>query len=105
MAPFAPSGPAVDDAVIAVARRDRTIVVILLAAAILASWTYVLAGAGMGVPAQSMTSQPSAALLQGTPMTGAIGGMAAMTWSPAHAAVLFTQHQCRPGRPMLWVQC
>ena len=85
MAPFAPSGPAVDDAVIAVARRDRMIVVILLAVAIVASWTYVLAGAGMDMPATPMASLPGTPDLPAVLLAPAMDGLAATVWSPAHA--------------------
>jgi len=95
MAPLSPAGPAIDDAVLAVARRDRTIVGVLLAVAIVASWAWVLAGAGMGMPALSMTwlpgtmPMPDGTMADGT-MVPAMEAMAATARSPAYGAVLFT---------------
>lgn len=63
-------------------RRDRWIVLLLLAAVTVANWAYVLAGAGMGMSAFEMTRM------------GGMEGMAEMAispepWSPGHAAVMF----------------
>jgi len=47
--------PAIDEMLIAVLKRDRIMVMCALAAVILVSWAYVLAGAGMGMSAIEMT--------------------------------------------------
>ena len=59
-----------------VLRRDRTIVGGALAGMVLLSWTYILAGAGTGMPALPMSGLPTAmrmndpmAVMQPTPWT------------------------------------
>jgi predicted metal-binding membrane protein len=77
---------AIDAAIEAAVRRDRVIVVTLLAIVIAASWAYVLTGAGIGMSAAEMTrlSQPA--------MAETVAGMAMMTpsvWTPGYAALMF----------------
>ena len=61
-------------------KRDRTIIIAALAAAVALAWGYILAGAGTGMPALHMSGFPSAA--------GAMAGMAPAEWSPGYAALL-----------------
>ncbi len=76
----------IDSAVEGLLRRDRWVVLAMLSAVIVASWAYVLAGAGMGMSAFEMTR------MSGMPQPA--GGMADMAmapaaWSPGYAAVMF----------------
>jgi predicted metal-binding membrane protein len=64
----------------AVLRRQRLAVLLSLAAVIALSWLYVLAGAGTGMPAASMSGLPTAA--------GAMAMMDPAVWSPGYAAVM-----------------
>jgi predicted metal-binding membrane protein len=71
-------------------RRDRLLMIAALSAVILASWAYVLAGAGMGMTAFEMSSF-SAAL--GAPAGGVTGAMQAMAvpvdWTAGYAVLMF----------------
>ena len=81
----------VDATLEAVVRRDRLVVVTALAAVIVLSWAYLLAGAGMGMSALKMTRMSQPAMAGGT----AEGGMAAMAmmaravWTPSYAVLMF----------------
>ncbi|MGE0726339.1 MAG: DUF2182 domain-containing protein [Alphaproteobacteria bacterium] len=61
-------------------RRDRLIVVATLAAATALAWIYVLTGAGMGMPAITMSGWPTAA--------GAMPFMAEADWTLGYAALM-----------------
>ncbi len=83
-------------------RHDRTVVLVSLGVVIAVSWTYILAGAGMGMPAFQMSSMnmalgpsfaPGASTMPGM-AAGAAGsamsGMAAvMPWTPGYAILMF----------------
>jgi predicted metal-binding membrane protein len=76
----------VDATLEAVVRRDRPIVVTALIAVIALSWTYLLAGAGMGMSAFEMTRMSQLG------MAGGMAGMAMMTpavWTPGYAVLMF----------------
>lgn len=73
----------VDHGVEGLLRRDRAVVLMLLAGVIAASWAYLLAGAGMGMSAAEMTQMAYA----DRPMTGM--AMEAVAWSPGYAVVMF----------------
>lgn len=80
--------------VAALARRDRAIVLALLAAVTIASWWYVLAGAGMGPSAAAMTRLPWADAgamegMSGMPGMNMGGEASAPAWSAGHAAAIF----------------
>lgn len=85
-----------------VLRRDRLVVVIALVAVIAISWTYVLAGAGMGMSAFEMTrltypvgmSETTQHTMQGMvakggEMSGMEGMMAAGAWTVGYAVLIF----------------
>lgn len=63
-----------------VAKRQRAAVLLSLAAVCGLAWLYVLAGAGTGMPASSMSGLPTAA--------GAMAMMDPAVWSPAYAAIM-----------------
>ena len=66
----------------AVLRRDRAVVLAALGAVILASWAYVLAGAGTGMPAWKMSSLDTA-------LGGAASAMAMPArWDMGYAGVM-----------------
>jgi predicted metal-binding membrane protein len=67
-----------------VLRRDRTIVVGALIGMVLLSWTYVLAGAGTGMPALSMSGLPTA-----THLSSPIAVMQPMPWTVGYSLVVF----------------
>ena len=77
---MSPSG-----AIEAAVRRDRTIVLGGLAAVILISWIYILAGAGMGVSTLDLTSAPGV----GTDGGMAMVAMKPMAWTTGTAALMF----------------
>ncbi len=81
----------VDATLEAVVRRDRLVVVTALIAVIALSWTYLLAGAGMGMSAFEMTRMSQLGIAEG--MSGAgMAGMAIMTpavWTPGYALLMF----------------
>jgi predicted metal-binding membrane protein len=71
----------------AVLKRDRLVVITALVAVIVAAWTYVLAGAGMGMSAFETTAMgegPSGAMRD---MAMAVIGP--MTWTPGYAVLMF----------------
>jgi predicted metal-binding membrane protein len=70
-------------AVEGVLRRDGWVVLSILAAVIVASWAYILAGAGMGMPDVEATGTGRLA----EPMAGM--AMMPTAWSPGHAVVMF----------------
>jgi predicted metal-binding membrane protein len=89
-----------------VLRRDRVVVIAALIVVIVASWAYILAGAGMGMPAFEMTSAPPPLAGMAQPDAGMSGmatgddapgamrdmAMAAMTpatWTPGYAVLMF----------------
>jgi predicted metal-binding membrane protein len=78
-------------------RRDRWLVVALLAAIAAASWAWVLSGAGMGMSAFDMTRMGSGAAMEGMGGMGGMGGMDGMggmgatapaAWSPGYALLM-----------------
>ncbi len=76
----------------AVFRRDRAVVIGVLGIVVLASWTYLLAGAGMGISAWEMSSLGSA-LGRAKPMPAPMGeAMSAMAmparWDLEYAAMM-----------------
>ena len=76
----------VDTTLEAVLRRDRLVVVAALITVIALSWTYLLAGAGMGMSAFEMTRMSQLG------MAGGMSGMAMMTptvWTPGYAVLMF----------------
>ncbi len=76
----------VDATLEAVVRHDRLVVVTALIAVIALSWTYLLAGAGMGMSAFEMTRMSQ------LEMAGGMGGMTMMTpavWTPGYAVLMF----------------
>jgi predicted metal-binding membrane protein len=79
---------AIDATLEAVVRRDRLVVVAVLAAVIALSWAYLLAGAGMGMSAFEMTRVSQLGIARGM----SEGGMAMMTcsaWTPGYAVLMF----------------
>ena len=58
-----------------VLRRDRQGVIAMIAIIVLASWAYVLTGAGMGMPASAMSSFYMALGYAATPGEGTMSGM------------------------------
>ena len=83
-------------------RHDRTVVLVSLGVVIAVSWTYILAGAGMGMPAFQMSSMnmalgpsfaPGASTMPGMAAGAAgsaVSGMAAVkAWTPGYAILLF----------------
>src|SRR5262245_2198093 len=64
----------------AILKRDRAIVVGALAGTVVASWAYILAGAGTGMPALGMSGLPTAA--------GAMATMQPAPWTPHYAALM-----------------
>jgi predicted metal-binding membrane protein len=94
-------------------RRDRLVVVAALSAVIVACWAYVLAGAGMSMPASEMAAMPGSPQTAATP--DAMGGrdpsdmpgmamgegegatlsdlttaaMTPMAWTPSYAVLMF----------------
>jgi len=90
------------EAIEALLKRDRTLVIGFLAAVIIVSWAYVLAGAGMGMSAFDMSSlsmalgqasEPSSMQMGGDMaqgMGGAMGHMAMpVQWSAGYAVLMF----------------
>ena len=77
---MSPSG-----AIEAAVRRDRMIVLGGLAAVILISWIYILAGAGMGMSTLDLTSGPGV----GTDGGMAMAAMKPMAWTTGTAALMF----------------
>jgi predicted metal-binding membrane protein len=72
----------VDDKLEALFRRDRLVVVTALISVIALAWTYLLAGAGMGMSAFDMTRMSQSGM----------SGMAMMTpaaWTPGYAVLMF----------------
>jgi predicted metal-binding membrane protein len=67
-----------------VLRRDRTIVGGALIGMVLLSWTYVLAGAGTGMPALSMSGLPTA-----THLSSPIAVMQPLPWTVGYSMVVF----------------
>ena len=75
----------------AVIRRDRLVVVTALTAVIALSWAYLLAGAGMGMPAFEMTRMLRLGMAEGM-SEGGMASMAMMTpavWTPGYAVLMF----------------
>jgi predicted metal-binding membrane protein len=86
-----------------VLRRDRLVVVTALVAVIVASWIYILLGAGMGMTAFEMTTSPfgggtdmAMEMSQGSDMASVsateselVMAMAPMAWTPGYAVLLF----------------
>jgi predicted metal-binding membrane protein len=87
----------------AVLKRDRLVVITALVTVIVAAWTYILAGAGMGMSAFEMTAKPEGMAQSGADMpgmdmgedpSGAMQDMARavigpMTWTPGYAVLMF----------------
>ena len=74
----------------AVLKRDRLVVITALVTVIVAAWTYILAGAGMGMSALEMTATTA----MGEGPSGAMEDMAMaamgpMTWTPGYAVLMF----------------
>ena len=86
-----PNGSTGDRALQAALQRDRLIVVAALAAVIVVSWAYLLAGAGMGASAIEMTRMSQVDAATASP-PGNMGGMSMMTpaaWSPGYSVLMF----------------
>ena len=86
----------VDTAVETLLRRDRRVVLTILAAVTAASWVYVLVGAGMGMSAFEMTrtslsGSDSGGTAAGLMPFGSLGEMAMtpVAWSLGHAVLIF----------------
>lgn len=86
----------VDAAIEAVLKRDRRVVLTILAAVTAAAWAYVLAGAGTGMSAFEMTrislsGAGLGAMEAGSTHAGNMGemAMAPAAWTLAHALVIF----------------
>jgi len=76
----------IDASLEAVVRHDRLVVVTALTAVVVLSWTYLLAGAGMGMSAFEMTR------LSQSGLTGGMADTAMMTaaiWTPGYAVLMF----------------
>jgi len=76
----------IDASLEAVVRHDRLVVVTALTAVVVLSWTYLLAGAGMGMSAFEMTR------LSQNGLTGGMADTAMMTaaiWTPGYAVLMF----------------
>ena len=69
----------------ALLERERRVVALALTLVVAVGWLYILAGAGMGMPALEMSFAPWAA--EGGAM--AMGAMPAMAWTPGYAVLLF----------------
>ncbi len=76
----------VDATLEAVIRRDRLVVVAALTAVLALSWTYLLAGAGMGMSAFEMTR---ATQLEMAGDTAGMGMMTSAVWTPGYAVLMF----------------
>jgi predicted metal-binding membrane protein len=70
----------------AVVRHDRLVVVSALTAVVVLSWTYLLAGAGMGMSAFEMTRLSQNGLAGGMADTAM---MTAAIWTPGYAVLMF----------------
>ncbi|MEE4239688.1 MAG: DUF2182 domain-containing protein [Anderseniella sp.] len=71
-------------------RHDRIVVLASLGAVIAASWAYILAGAGMGMPAVHMSSLEMALGPLSSPGASTMSGMATvMPWTPGYAVLMF----------------
>ena len=70
----------VDAALERLLRRDRLLVIAMLAAATAAAWTYIIAGAGLGMPGAGMHDPGS--------MAGMDMGTKAGIWTPAYALLM-----------------
>jgi len=81
-----PLGHRADVMLTRVLRRDRLVVSGALAAAILACWAYLLAGAGMDMSALDMTRTSQQALFGELP---AATMMQPASWTPGHALTMF----------------
>ena len=89
----------------AVLRRDRLVVVAVLATVIVAAWIYILAGAGMGMSALETTAitgpggmaatdgaMPGMAMgerVSGAMQDMAMAAMAPIAWTPGYAVLMF----------------
>jgi predicted metal-binding membrane protein len=65
-----------------VLQRDRTVVGGALAGIVLLSWTYILAGAGTGMPALDMSGLPTA-------MSAPMAAMQPTPWTDGYALLIF----------------
>lgn len=65
-----------------VLKRDRALVAISIAGATVMAWGYILAGAGMGMPALRMSGLPTAA--------GVMPFMAPAVWTEGYAALMLS---------------
>ena len=61
-------------------KRDRALVLLSLVTAVVLAWTYILLGAGTGMPALEMSGFPSAA--------GVMAGMKPVAWTAPYAALM-----------------
>ena len=64
----------------AILKRDRAVVVVALVGTVVASWAYILAGAGTGMPALGMSGLPTA--------DGAMATMQPAPWTAHYAALM-----------------
>ncbi len=76
----------VDATLEAMARRDRSVVLIALAAVIALSWAYLLAGAGMEMSAVEMTRMSQ---VRNSEATAGMAMMTPATWTPGYAVLMF----------------
>ncbi len=76
----------IDTSLEAVVRHDRLVVVTALTAVVVLSWTYLLAGAGMGMSAFEMTRLSQNGLAGGMADTAM---MTAAIWTPGYAVLMF----------------
>lgn len=76
----------IDTALEAVLRRDRMVVVTALAAVTALSWTYLLAGAGMGMSAFEMTHPTAGGMAEDM---SCMAMMAPAVWTPGYAVLMF----------------
>jgi predicted metal-binding membrane protein len=91
----------IDGAVEATLRRDRLVVSAVLLVVIALSWAYVLAGAGMSMPAVEMTRMGDGVFDGGLPAmraqgagngakhTGAMSMILPAVWTPGYASLMF----------------
>ena len=77
---------AIDASLDAVVRHDRLVVVTALTAVVVLSWTYLLAGAGMGMSAIEITRLSQNGLMGGMADTAM---MTAAIWTPGYAVLMF----------------
>ncbi len=77
---------AIDTSLEEVVRHDRLVVVIALTAVVVLSWTYLLAGAGMGMSAFEMTRLSQNGLAGGMADTAM---MMPAIWTPGYAVLMF----------------